>query len=258
MQEGFSKTIQHETWKDSMYITREAVDDAKIIDLKKRPASFVNGYYSARERFGAVMLAGSMGKTVQFRGRTFDTSSADGLPLFSKEHPSALKEKKSLKQSNLFAGPFSKDVLGSVETRMQNFVDDRGEPLTVAPDTIIIENDAGLKNAVFEVIGADKDPSTSNNGFNYQYGRWTVIVWPYLNGLFRDYVSEGDKPFILLDSRYNETYEGADWLERVKLEVRSEISGNDDNVWKGYARFGVGFNDWRAFAIGGVTNGTSL
>ena len=48
------------------------------------------------------------------------------------------------------------------------------------------------------------------------------------------------------------------WLDRVKLEVRSELSSNDANVWKGYARFIAGFNDWRGFAVGGVTGGTQL
>ena len=48
------------------------------------------------------------------------------------------------------------------------------------------------------------------------------------------------------------------WLDRVALEVRSELAGNDANVWKGYARFIAGFNDWRAFCVGGVTGGTQL
>ena len=58
---------------------------------------------------------------------------------------------------------------------MQNFMDDNGNLLTLAPDTIIIPNDYSLKNAVFEAIGADKDPDTANNGFNYLFGRWNVI-----------------------------------------------------------------------------------
>ena len=35
-------------------------------------------------------------------------------------------------------------------------------------------------------------------------------------------------------------------------------AGNDANVWKGYARFIAGFNDWRGYAVGGVTGGTQL
>lgn len=137
---------------------------------------------------------------------------------------------------------------------MQDFRGDRDEVLDVAPDTILIPNDYKLKNTVLEAIGSDKDPTTSNNGINYQYGRWNVIIWPYLN----QFIDTGTSPWVLMDSRYNDKYKGAVWLDRVKLEVRSEIASNDANVWKGYARFTAGFNDWRAFAVGGVSGGTQL
>ena len=82
-----------------------------------------------------------------------------------------------------------------------------------------------------------------------------MIVWPYLN----QYITAGTKPFIMLDSKYNEEYGGAVWLDRTPLEVKSRIDdGNDANVWSGYARFIAGFNDWRAFAVGGVTGGSTL
>ena len=38
------------------------------------------------------------------------------------------------------------------------------------------------------------------------------------------------------------------------LPVRA---GNDANVWKGYARFGAGFGDWRGVCVGGITGGTA-
>ena len=40
--------------------------------------------------------------------------------------------------------------------------------------------------------------------------------------------------------------------------MKSEIAENDANVWKGYARFIAGFNDWRAFAVGGISGATDL
>ena len=64
------------------------------------------------------------------------------------------------------------------------------------------------------------------------------------------------KYFVPWDERYR--YGSAMWLDRVQLEVRSELAGNDANVWKGYARFIAGFNDWRGYAVGGVTGGTQL
>ena len=138
---------------------------------------------------------------------------------------------------------------------MHDFRGDTNEILDVAPDTILIPDEYTLKRDVFAAIGADKDPATSNNGFNYQFGRWNVIVWPYLN----EFLAAGAKPWILMDSKYNKTYGGAIWLDRENLTVKSRIDeGNDANVWTGRSRFVAGFNDFRAFAVGGVSGGTAL
>lgn len=254
MREGFDKFFQHETWKDSFSISREMIDDSKLMDLKQQPAGFITGYYRTRERFGAALLGGAIGGsgTINFGGKTFDAKCADGKGLFDKAHPSKLGKGN---QSNQFADSFSQDALSALETAMQNFRGDNGELLDVAPDTILIPNNYQLKRDVFAVIGADKDPATANNGFNYQFGRWNVIVWNDLG----DFIKAGTKPWILLDSRYNEEYSGGVWLDRVKLEVRSTLDENTDaNVWRGYSRFTAGFNDWRYAAVGGVTGGTTL
>lgn len=253
MQEGYSKFIEHMTWKDSFSLSREIVEDGKLMDLKKKPAGFITGYYRTRERFGAALLGAAIGgkeKTL-FSGKEFSCTGADGKCLFHKAHPSKLGK---ATQSNLFSDAFSNDALGAMESAMQDFRGDGGEVLDVAPDTILIPNEYTLKRDVFAAIGADKDPATANNGFNYQYGRWSVIIWPYLN----QFIAKGLKPWVLCDKRYNEEYGGAVWLDRVNLEVRSEIAANDANVWKGYSRFTAGFNDWRPFAVGGIADGTKL
>lgn len=254
-QEGFAKVLEHETWKDSFTITQEMIEDSKILDLNRTGArGFVDQYALLREKYGAAIIAGAVsGTTVNFRGKTLDCTSADGVSIFSTAHPSATGN--GAAQSNKFAGAFSQAILGKIETAMQNFTDDNGEILTVSPDTILIPNDAELKNTVFSVIGADKDPATSNNGFNYQYGRWNVIVNPYLNSI----ITSSDKPFFLYDSKYNENYNGLLFLDRIPLTVTSYVDENtDNNVWKGRARFVAGCNDWRSIAVGGVTGGSTL
>ena len=254
MREGFDKVLEQMTWKDSFSLSREIVEDAKTMDLKKQPGGFITGYHRTREKFGAALLgAAASGKTeTSFSGKNFSTTSADGKCLFAKDHPSVIEKKRV--QSNQFSDAFSNDALAAMESAMQDFRGDNNEVLDVAPNTIVIPNQYALKKAVFAAIGADKDPDTANNGFNYNFGRWNVIVWPYLN----QFIASGTAPWILLDGRYNDEYGGAVWLDRVKLEVRSELASNDANVWKGYARFTAGFNDWRAFAVGGVTGGTKL
>lgn len=254
MQEGYDKFLEHMTWKNSFSLSREIVEDAKLMDLKKQPAGFITSYYRTREKFAAALLGGAVTKStsVKFYGKTFDTKSADGKCLFATDHPSKLSKGA---QANQFSDAFSNKALAAMECVMQGFKGDNGEILDVAPDTIVIPNEYSLKCDVFAAIGADKDPTTSNNGFNYNFGRWNVIVWPYLN----QFITSGTKPWILIDSKYNEEYGGAVWLDRTALEVKSRIDdGNDANVWSGYARFIAGFNDWRFAAVGGVTGGSTL
>ena len=253
MQEGYSKFLENVTWKNSFSLSREIIDDANLMELRKKPQAFITAYYRTRERFAAFLIGEAIKGTSgpKFGGQKFDITGADGQILFATSHPSKVK---GGSQSNKFSNAFSAAILGAMETRMQNTKGDNGEVLDVSPDTIIIPNLYALKNDVFAAIGADKSPDTANNAYNYVYGRWNVIVWPYLN----EFITSGTAPWILMDSRYNKDYGSAVWLDRVKLEVKSEIAANDANQWKGYARFIAGFNDWRAFAVGGISGATDL
>ena len=255
-EEGYKQTIENEEWKQSFSVTQTLVEDNQLGTMKNRANKLITAYHRTREQFGRMIYAGALsGTSVRIGGKTFKTTGADGLALFSKVHANKVDKKT---QSNLYAGAFTAATLDAVETNMQNTKGDNGQLLAIAPDTIWIPNDAALKRTVFEVIGADKDPSTSNNGFNYQYGRWNVIVDPYLTMALAQ-LGINDKPWILLDSKFIQDNDGAVFQNRVNLQVRSEIDpNNDNNVWKGRARFSAGFVDWRFAAVGGMTGGTAL
>lgn len=254
MQEGYSKLIVYDTWKDSFSISQEMIEDAKLMDLRKQPAAFMTSYNRTREMFGAALFGGAIKAqpSMLYKGKQFDLTAADGVTLFNTAHPPKVSGEA---QCNLFKDAFSADALGQMETAMHLFRGDNDEILDVAPDIILIPEVASLKKAVFAAIGADKEPTTSNNAFNYQYGRWTVIIWSYLN----QFITANTQPWVLLDSKYNQTYGGAVWNDRVKLAVRSTIDDNTDaNVWRGRSRFNAAFNDWRFAAVGGVSTGLDL
>ena len=255
MQEGYQKMLVYDTWKDSFAISAEMIEDSKVLDMKKQPAAFITSYNRTREMFGAALYGGAIsGKAAAtYKGKAFDISTADGVTLFNTKHPGKVSKKE---QSNKFSDAFSVDALSKMETAMHLFRGDNDEILDVAPDTILIPESATLKKEVFAAIGADKEPTSSNNAFNYQYGRWTVIVWSYLNQFV---TTTGTVPWVLLDSKYNQTYGGAVWNDRIKLAVRSTVDENTDaNVWRGRSRFNAAFNDWRFAAVGGITGGTTL
>lgn len=255
IQEGYDKIITPTTWKSSFEATAEMIEDAKFGKIKSRANIFATSYNRTREKFAAALLAGGINATTVIGGKAYSTASADGAPLFSKAHPSITKG--TANQSNIFTGAFSQGVMDSMQEAMQKFKDDDGNILNVAPDTIIIPNNGALKRAVFAAVGSELDPGTSNNAVNFQLGLWNVIVWNYLpSGL-----GTGSKPyFIMADSKFNQDYMAAPWVDRLSLTVKSDIDSNTDaNVWKGRARFGAGFNNWRGFAICGEgLSGTAM
>lgn len=253
IQEGYSKVIEPTTWKNALEVTQEMIEDAKMGKIKSRANIFATSYNRSREKFAATMLAGGINATTKFNGKAYDTTSADKVALFSKNHPSVTKG--TGVQSNIFTGAFSVSNLDKVQECMQNFTDDDGNLLNVAPDTIIIPNDAALKRAVLAAVGSDLDPNSANNALNFQAGLWNVLVWPYLPKTLG-----GQSYFFMLDSKFKDDYMCLPFVDRVKLTVKSDIDPNTDaNVFKGRARFGAGHNNWRCIAACGAgLTGTAL
>lgn len=260
MKESYSSLLKNVTFKDEFKISREMVEDSKLIDLKKRPQAFIDGYYRARENHAAMILGGAIVNAATDKGTVayseggmeFNILAADKKALFAKDHPSKIT---GAAQCNCFKDAFSVDAMAAAECAMQNFRGDNNDILDVVPDTIVIPNVYALKKAVFAAVGADKDPATANNGFNFMFGRWNIIVWNYLNR----FITAGTNPWIMLSSEYNNSYDSLIFQDRTDLDVKSYIEdSNDANVWHGYARFAAGFHDWRGVLVGGVAAGNAL
>lgn len=90
------------------------------MDLKKKPTSFITSYYRTREKFGAALLGGAMaGKSaVNFQGRSFSATAADGKNLFAKDHPAKVSGKA---RPTCFGGRLLRRRAGSAGDRHAEF-----------------------------------------------------------------------------------------------------------------------------------------
>jgi len=254
-EQGYSKIIKNYTWKNSFAISREMLEDGNLINLRKQPAGFMTSFERTRERYFAALLGGALqGKTsASFGGEVFDIAGADGVGLFSNAHKGKVSKKTIV---NGFTDEFSTEALGKAATAMQNMKGDNDETLGLVPDTIIIPNIEAIKNKVWTAIGSEKVPGSGNNDYNYQFGNWNVIIWPYLNDFIGNVTTK--VPWILMDSNYCQEADVAIWQDRVPLSIKSVVDDNDANRWKGRARFGGGFVDFRGMLAGGMAAGGTL
>ncbi|MEG0804674.1 MAG: hypothetical protein RSF90_06945, partial [Pygmaiobacter sp.] len=115
-------------------------------------------------------------------------------------------------------------------------------------------NDPVLIRAVSAAINSEKNPESTSNAVNFQMGLWNILVWRYLPKTI------GGKPyFMMMDSKLKDTCMCMPWVDRVPLTVRSDVDANTDaNVFKGRARFGAGFNNWRSISICGEGTGGTI
>jgi len=258
-QEGYDKVIYPFEWKNSFSVTQTMIEDSKMGKVKRDANAFMRAFYRTKEKFGADIFSKGIATTMSFGGKTFDIAGADALAMYSESHPS--KTGDYAVQSNLYNTTFSYDALGKLEALAANFRDDNGNRLNINMDTIVVPYtsvaDAAQRQLIFESLNADGNPTTADRAGNYHAGRWNIVSWPFLTAPAG--MTAGTSWFFLLDSNYLKDYAANVWLNRLDLSVKSYINeNNDNNIWKGRARFGASPNDWR-FSIAGIPGlGTAL
>jgi hypothetical protein len=244
-QEGYGTVVTPDEWKLQFSVTQTMVEDAKFGKVKQKAYGFMKSYYRGREKFALGILNNGQNTTMTFgpNGKVFQISCADTLALFSGVHTSITGGTGT--QSNYCANAFSYDALSLAEEHMRYLTDDDGNILDISPDTIIIPPKAKTLKLVLDAIGADEGmPGTANNSFNFQYGRWNVIMSPYLTNTAN--ITAGTDSWYLADSKWNEMYEGLVMLDRIPLTVKSYVDEKTDaNIIKGRARWIARPNRWQ-------------
>lgn len=242
-QEGYGKTVEPDEWKLQFSVTQTMIEDAKFGKVKQKAYGFMKSYHRGREKFGLGILNNGQATTMTFgnNNKVFNIACNDALALFSGVHTS--KTGGTGTQSNYINNAFSYDALCLAEEHMQYLTDDDGNLLDIAPDTIVIPAKSRIQKLVWDAIGTGEQPNTANNSFSYQCGRWNVIFSPYLTN--HASTTAGTDNWYLMDSAWNEMYEGLVMLDRIPLEVRSYVDEKTDaNIIKGRARWIGAPNRW--------------
>ena len=270
-QESYRKTIGTHIWTSKFVISKQTIEDNQEMEINTDAVGFIKSYHRTREDFAYAMLSGALSGAVNYGGIVFDTTGADTVDgavrgakqnFFHNAHKSVVyPDNSAYNQSNKFYVTDGIDytdnedrpemqllsAIGQVQSAMQYYKDDKGNVLTVNPDTILITNEYRFKDALLTALKTQYTDRMGDNGVNLQYGNWNVIISPMLRG--KSGFEDADQAFVMIDTTYNKEALGAMFTDRTALEINSWLDDNTKaNIWDGRARFGVNFNNFRSHA----------
>ena len=274
-EESYFQQFTFQIWTNSFVISKQTMEDGKLMDVDMKANAFIKGYNRTREQYAVAMIGAALGNTgdtyddlkiTAKSGKGMDTVTGDiegdRQQYFHGLHKTVqLRDgRPQITQSNKFTATLNftdgvtpdleekvLDVLGQVESIMATYKDDKGNITPVEVDTIFVPQNYRLIDILTRGLKSKYGASMDGNGINTQYGKYKLVVSPYLSGI--DGFKDADNGLILASSSRNREGLGAVWFDRKPLEVRSyKDDKTEANVWAGRARWGAGFGDFRAMS----------
>lgn len=222
-----SYTIKNKTWESSISVDRSALEDDLYGQIKIRVQSLTEETRRHQDELVFTMLKDG-----------FTSVCYDGQYFFDTDH----SEGESGTQSNKGADALSSASLQDAITKMSKFKDDRGKPLGILPDTLVVPPDLKwtaleLTDSVFAVNTTAGKTDTRKNVLT---GLLNVIVSPYL--------SDTNDWFLLCTGR---AIKPVIFQSRVPVEFAA-LEGNSENgfirdkfVYGVRARYNAGYGLWQ-------------
>ena len=220
-------SIKNKTWESSIAVDRAALEDDQYGQIKLR----IQGLAEEAKRHQDEMVFGLLKDG-------FATLCYDGQYFFDTDH----SEGDSGTQSNKGTSALAASSLQTAMTAMAKFNDDKGKPMGIVADTLVVPPD--LKWTALELLesiyATDTATGKTETRKNVLAGALDLVVSPYLsdsNDWFLLCVRRVVKP-IIFQSRLP--------VEFAALEANSETGFmRDEYVYGVRARYNVGFGLWQ-------------
>lgn len=249
----WSKVIENVTFKKQFRITEEMMEDSLTSQINRRARGFVRAHYRTRNMFAHAMMIGGVGNTITFgvggKTKIFDTQSADGKPLFSKQHEDGSNRHYYVLTGTTMEFALVKNILTAAVSHIRNMKDENNYAMGYTANQIIIPaNDPKLEEVVKAVLGSEFGSGTGGTltgQMNLHYGNWELVVDP----LWQKTVASSH-PFIVTSTTARQNLEGAVFQNRKTLTVSAHKDQNsDDYIWNGASRYTAGFttHKWTGF-----------
>lgn len=225
LEHGYS--IRNKTWEASIAVDRAALEDDQYGQIKLR----VQGLAEEARRHQDELVFGLLKDG-------FSAVCYDGQYFFDTDH----SEGDSGTQSNKGTAALAATSLQAAFTAMMKFKDDKGKPMGIVPDTLVVPPD--LKWTAMELLESVYAPDTAANKTetrkNVLSGTLDLIVSPYL--------SDTTDWFLLCTKRIVKPviFQSRIPVEFAALEGTSENGFMRDQYLYGVrARYNVGYGLWQ-------------
>lgn len=226
----YPKTYTPLEFADAMSVERKLVDDENYGVMNQRARLFGLSYDRTRYKDAAALFNNGFSTTYTRSGYTISIAGGDSKALMATDHPRSPAT--STTQSNAGTSALTYDNLITTDQAMRGFVDSKGNPLNVMPDTLLVP--AALAQTARRIVGSPGNPDNANNEANVNNG-YRVVVSNYLTDA---------NNWFLIDSRLANLY--LKWYDRVMPEFTPDPTSDYTLYYRyrGYMRYTMGFDHW--------------
>lgn len=233
--QGYDSTLTPLEFAAGMQIGRDLQDDDQhnVIDTKPKSMAVAANrqYQTEASRF----------LNNAFSVDTRYNSHSEGVALCSNSHTTTSGASTAAGFDNLITGALNLVNLATMRIQMRGYRGDQAERISIMPDLVVIPVDLCVEG--FENIKSPDRPDTANRALNYNYGKYEIIEWEYLNDA---------NNWFMADKSFMKSPSGNIWIDRISpefafVEVFDEIVAK----YRTYFRVGQGHWDWRW--IGGAS-----
>lgn len=233
----YNYTIEDKTFEASIAVDRRAVEDDQYDLIRIRVRELADRVAEHQHKIVVEALA-----------KGFTDLGYDGVSFFNTAHPTS----PGSTYSNRTTSALSEAALAAGINQMMQVPDDRGEPLGVVPDTLLVgpklqwDAIALIESPVVVYKGNATDSAPSTPYKNVFQGKLKLVVSPYLRGSYDDYWFLLDSTravrSVILQQRSDVPVE----FSALESGAQSESAWWRDRYFYGVrARYNVGYGLWQ-------------
>ncbi len=167
--QGYVREYTMVTYAVGSTVTREVMEDDQYSQIKKIPKLLAKSMYQTEETVAFNVIN---------NGHTAQGNEADGVAIFSTDHPLAGQNGGTEQNTLTTTSDLNQTAVEQALIDIGDFVDDQQLKIRVHATKIIVPT--ALQFVAEKIFGTNKEVGSSDNTMNPMYNKLQVIVSPYL------------------------------------------------------------------------------